>query len=170
MTRWHEGNRIVAADLQKQFPGAKAVTYQPGNILFREGSQADTCFLLEEGTVEISKNLTKGKRLNLGLTQAGEYLGEIAMLSGQPRSATATARTEVQAVAFQRNQFVRLLRQQNPFATRLSLELCSLLSRRCLRLSRLVSRRVESAKPPSEHKGVEAKSPLLPGFYSRWAV
>ena len=168
ITRWHEGNRIVAADFRRQFPGVKVVTYQPGDILFREGSKEDTCFLLEEGTVEISKDLGHGKRLHLGLTQAGAYLGEIAMLSGQPRGATATARTKVKAVSFRRIHLVRLLREQDAFAMRLSLELCSLLSRRCLRLSRLVSRPTVPSQPP--HKTFSAKVPAPPGFYARWAV
>ena len=170
ITHWHEGDRIVAADLRRQFPGAIAETYQPGDILFREGSKSDTCFLLEQGTVEISKIVGKGKQLRLGLTQAGEYLGEISTLSGQPRGATATAQTKVQVVSFRRTDLVRLLRQQNPFATRLSLELCSLLSRRCLRLTRLVSRRTKPAGPAFGPKGVGANASATPVFYDRWAV
>jgi CRP-like cAMP-binding protein len=170
ITRWHEGTRIRAVEMRADFPGCKVVIFQVGEVLFREGSKADTCFLIEKGTVRITKKISGRKSLLMGFSRAGDYLGEIALLSRQPRGATATAKTAVTAVSFRRAALVEGLRQQNSMATRLSLELCSLLSRRCLRLTRLLARHSVPTKSYRLKTPQTFRRPALRKFLNRWAV
>lgn len=60
-------------------------------VIFREGDPADSLYLVGEGSVKISKQGRGGQQETLGLIESGSFFGEMSLLAGQPRSATATA-------------------------------------------------------------------------------
>jgi CRP/FNR family transcriptional regulator, cyclic AMP receptor protein len=63
--------------------------YQPGEVLFREGESGDVMFVIQSGAVRITK-LAGGEQKVLAILGSGEFLGEMAILNGKPRTATAT--------------------------------------------------------------------------------
>lgn len=63
--------------------------YQPGDVLFREGESGGVMFVIQSGAARISKNLG-GEDKVLAVLGPGEFLGEMAILNGKPRTATAT--------------------------------------------------------------------------------
>jgi len=63
--------------------------YQPGDVLFREGESGDVMFVIQSGAVRITK-LIGGDDKVLAVLGPGEFLGEMAILNGKPRTATAT--------------------------------------------------------------------------------
>ena len=65
---------------------AAATQWQPGQVLFRRGEPGDTMFFILTGSMDIS--LDGHSLVTLG---TGSLFGEMAMLQGTPRSATATA-------------------------------------------------------------------------------
>ncbi|MCD5380484.1 cyclic nucleotide-binding domain-containing protein [Candidatus Gracilibacteria bacterium] len=67
---------------------------QPGEILFKEGDEANAMYFLKEGKVEISKNV-KGTSTKLGVIEAEDILGEMALFgSSSKRMATAKIKKE----------------------------------------------------------------------------
>lgn len=64
--------------------------FSPGDVLFREGEVGDVMYVIQSGTVRISKNIGGHDKL-LAILGAGEFFGEMALLNGKPRTATATA-------------------------------------------------------------------------------
>lgn len=72
-------------------------TFRPGQALFLEGDPSERVLVLEQGWVLISCISTTGRETVLGLCGAGDLLGEVSALDGQPRSATAVALTQTQA-------------------------------------------------------------------------
>ncbi|MGI9242197.1 MAG: ATP-binding protein [Verrucomicrobiales bacterium] len=66
------------------------VSLEPGDILFSEGAPGDAFYIVAEGTIRISKGEGEDSEL-LNLVRAGEFFGEMAVVDGQPRSASATA-------------------------------------------------------------------------------
>lgn len=60
-----------------------------GHVLFREGDPGSVMFIIQSGAVRISKNVA-GEDRTLATLGAGEFVGEMAILNGKPRSATAT--------------------------------------------------------------------------------
>ncbi len=161
---------ITADELIREFPGAKAVSYKVGEPIFREGSKAQSCYLITQGKVQILKKTKKGGNVPLAMVKTGEFLGEMAMLSGERRSASAVALTNVKAIIVQHAEFESLLKAQHPFAGRLALQLSNLLAARCHRLLRLIARQPEviprSGKkaPPPDVRAV------LNRVYTLWAV
>jgi CRP-like cAMP-binding protein len=136
-------NFISPNALLKELPGARLVTYDPGTFLFHEGDKASNCCLIKQGRVRILKRSAKGEDLPLATAKPGEFLGEMAMLSRQRRSATAQAVTRVKTIVVEYTDFVALLKEQNPLAMKLSLQLSTLLAARCHRLLNLVARQEE---------------------------
>lgn len=69
---------------------AKAVELSPGEVLFRQGDTGDTVFLIDEGAIDVVRD---GSDLVLARLGAGTALGVMAVVDGQPRSATLRAAT-----------------------------------------------------------------------------
>jgi CRP/FNR family transcriptional regulator, cyclic AMP receptor protein len=63
--------------------------YAPGDVLFREGEAGEVMFVIQSGAVRITKTIA-GTDKTLAVLGPGEFLGEMAILNGKPRSATAT--------------------------------------------------------------------------------
>ncbi len=71
-------------------PIATYEDYQDGQIIFEEGSHGDWIYMIESGSVEISR-IVGGEKAVIAVLEAGEVFGEIAFLSSVPRTATARA-------------------------------------------------------------------------------
>ncbi len=161
---------ISPEELLREFPSAKTVTHEAGTLFFREGTKADSCYVIVRGRVRILKKSRSGENLPLALVKPGEFLGEMAMLSGARRSASAIALTKVEAIVIEHTEFVSLLKAQNPFAGRLSLQLSTLLATRCQLLLRVIARQPEVSPlglkkvPPIDVRAV------LNRVYTLWAV
>lgn len=68
-----------------------ARTYRPGEVVFVEGDIGRALFILESGSVELTRQGPDGKPIVLYTLRPGEFFGEMALLESLPRSATATA-------------------------------------------------------------------------------
>ncbi len=62
-----------------------------GQIVFREGNRSDFAFIIEDGRVEVSRKRKDGNIEVIDILGQHEIFGEIGMIDGGPRSATATA-------------------------------------------------------------------------------
>lgn len=92
-------------------PG-KTVTEPPllrvarGGVIFREGDSALFAYLVKDGIVDIVKSGAAGETVISTLSK-GAVFGEMAVIDGSPRSATARAQTDVVLVEIDRATFVR---------------------------------------------------------------
>jgi CRP/FNR family cyclic AMP-dependent transcriptional regulator len=73
------------------FKIASYETFQDGQVIFEEGSNGDWIYVVEEGEVEISKNVG-GQRIVVETLDESDVFGEMAYIDKEPRSATATAK------------------------------------------------------------------------------
>jgi CRP/FNR family cyclic AMP-dependent transcriptional regulator len=94
--------------------------FKAGETIFREGDPATELYVVQAGTVHI----TLGNRLLLKLGVNGIF-GEMALIDSEPRSATATAATEVTLVPVSEKQFLFLVRHTPFFALQLMRVLAS---------------------------------------------
>jgi len=93
-----------------------------GEILYRQGDPSDCAWLVERGAIEL--NSEQGRRtIHHGVLGPGELIGELGMLDGQPRSATATARGDTQLLAIDHDQFLERLEGGDPIVRTLVLSL-----------------------------------------------
>jgi EAL domain-containing protein (putative c-di-GMP-specific phosphodiesterase class I) len=84
-----------------------------GEVLYRQGDPSDCAWLVESGQVELVS--VQGRRTSRhGVLGAGELIGELGLLDGAPRSATATARSDCRLLAIEREQFLERLQAGDP--------------------------------------------------------
>lgn len=69
----------------------------PSEVLFRQGDIAKSVFIVKRGSLEASKG-EGDQRTLLGQIQVGEFVGEMAHINGEPRSATVTATTDCELI------------------------------------------------------------------------
>ncbi|MBS2038309.1 protein kinase [bacterium] len=99
------------AELKALRARASKVSYRAGQVIFSQGEPGDRVFLIRRGLIEIYAE-TRGRRRRLNLRGRGEVIGEMAVLDGLGRSATAVALTEVQALTLETSEFESLLSQR----------------------------------------------------------
>ncbi len=71
-----------------------------GETVFRQGSRAELIFVIEDGEIEIVRELDHGGEEPIVRLVAGQHFGEIGPLFGLARSATARARTDARLLAY----------------------------------------------------------------------
>ena len=88
-----------------------ALPFKSGSIIFRQGDEARELFVIKSGEVRIQIG-------NRTITELGpdSIFGEMALIDNEPRSATATAITDVELVPVSEKQFLFLVSQTPYFA------------------------------------------------------
>ncbi len=100
-----------------------------GSILFYAGDPGNSCYMLLDGKIKIVVNADDGREHILGLLGPHDLFGEMSLLDGEPRSASAIAVEESNVVVIQREDFLKVLADQ-PL---IPMKLLSVLSRRLRR-------------------------------------
>ena len=83
--------------------------YQRGEVIFHQDDPADRLHIIVEGRVKISITSEDGREKDIALFQPGDCFGEMALLDGSNRSATATAIEASDTVVLFRQDFLDLL-------------------------------------------------------------
>ena len=78
---------------------------QPGERIIRKGDKADAAYFVSSGDVEVA---VTGKRIRLG---PGSFFGEMALISGQPRSAHVTALDYCSLLKLTTRDFAEIMRR-----------------------------------------------------------
>ena len=103
---------------------AAALTTAPfgqGEIISRQGEEADYLFILTKGEAVVRVSNAGGVSSPVAILRAGDVFGEMGMMTGQPRTATVEARTDVVCYRLDRNGFKTTLRRRPEIAEAISL-------------------------------------------------
>ena len=87
----------------------------PKGPIFREGDAGDSMYIIQSGTVEITKNMY-GVMVKIAELGPGDYFGEMAFLEGAPRSSTALAKTQVEAEVYDHKALACRIASEPEFA------------------------------------------------------
>ena len=109
-----------------------------GEVIFREGDEGDTCYLLRSGAVVLTREHQDGRMVALAELRGGALFGELAMFRGETRSATAEAVEPSSAVALLAGDVQRLIRRNPGIALKLLASLAERVSRTNERLAAAV--------------------------------
>ncbi|WP_211240400.1 Crp/Fnr family transcriptional regulator [Haloglycomyces albus] len=83
--------------------------YLRGRLLFFEGEPGESLIMIRSGAVSVFRTAATGERAMLHVARAPEVLGEVSLLDGSRRSASAEALEEVEALALSRTSFLELV-------------------------------------------------------------
>lgn len=86
--------------------------YQPGRDIIREGEVGDRFFLITEGEVDVLRGTSRTAVARLG---PGDFFGERALLTDEPRNATVSAVGEVEAYTLGKDDFRAAIEASAPF-------------------------------------------------------
>ncbi|AUX21967.1 cyclic nucleotide-binding protein [Sorangium cellulosum] len=92
--------------------------YLPGDVLFREGESGDVMFVIQSGAVRVSKSVA-GEDKVLAVLGPGEFVGEMAILNGKPRNATATVVEPSRCLVVEARTLQAMLQRNSEIALRL---------------------------------------------------
>jgi len=93
--------------------------YRRHEVLFHEGDPGDSLHIVVEGRVKISRESPEGEEAIVAVLSPGDSFGELVLLDGAPRSATATAMEPTETMTMSRLTFVELVEGGSPFRARL---------------------------------------------------
>ncbi len=108
--------------------------YQRGEVIFHEDDPGDRMHIIVEGSVKISVTSEDGREKNIALFKPGECFGEMALLDGSRRSATATAMEALETLVLMRDDFLDFL-TQNP---QVSADITNLLTQRLRNVNQML--------------------------------
>jgi CRP/FNR family cyclic AMP-dependent transcriptional regulator len=83
---------------------ASETTFEDGETVTREGEPGNTFYIVTDGRLRVSKDGTLVSELG-----PGDFLGEISLVDGGPRTATVTADGRVEALVIRRADFLEMM-------------------------------------------------------------
>ncbi len=101
----HELEGLLKAAVRKTFPRH--------TVLLNAGDATDSLYVITEGKVKAVIIDEHGKEIILSISGPGEYFGEMAMIDGEPRSATIMTREQTELLIFYKAD-LRQVFAQNP--------------------------------------------------------
>jgi CRP/FNR family transcriptional regulator, cyclic AMP receptor protein len=104
--------------------------YGDGEELFHEGKEAHALYFVISGEVRVYRVLPQGPLVDLANLGAGSILGEVALLAGSRRTATAAARGRVRALRVQGERLYADYRAGKPYSLVLLMAVARLLAER----------------------------------------
>jgi CRP-like cAMP-binding protein len=122
----------------KALPGDSQRTVDAGEYVFRHGDKGSELFVIQSGTVEISRG-EGDQRILMATLRQGAFFGEMSVLESMPRDADARAVTETKLLVITQGGLLIRLRRDPTFAV----EMLHQLSGRVRALNQLVDRERE---------------------------
>ena len=96
-------------DLDAVAQAVKVKSFPKNTILFSEGDESDSFYVICEGRVNVGINDAEGKEIILSRLGAGEYFGEMALMDGEPRSAFVMTKDACRMMILSKSDFKRIL-------------------------------------------------------------
>ena len=89
--------------------GLRTRRFRRGEVIFHLGDPGDALFIVASGAVKITLPSETGDEAILATLRPGDFFGELALLDGAPRSATAAALEPTETLVLPRNRFRELI-------------------------------------------------------------
>ncbi len=128
-----------------------------GETILREGDTGREMYIVEQGRVEVVHG-APGSERPLGVLEAGDFFGEMAILDDQPRGATVRALTACRLLRIDEATFDRMLREYPEIAVRMLRKLSARL-RQASANPEIVRPAAEDA-PPAAKESAPAAAPV----------
>jgi len=95
-----------------------AVEFEAGETIFGEGELGTEMYIIQDGRVEIVKQIV-GEARQLAVLEKGDFFGEMAILEDKPRTAAARALTPIKLLMINGSTFDQMLRSNPEIAVRM---------------------------------------------------
>lgn len=123
-------NSLTRLELSRLIPHFSLLEFSSGEVIVHQGDQGDCLYLIASGSVRVARHTADGTAVDVAILKQGECFGELALLTGETRTADVVA-VDDQTTVFRlsRERFNGLLKQHNALA----LKIASILAKRISR-------------------------------------
>ncbi|MBI2899909.1 MAG: mechanosensitive ion channel [Planctomycetes bacterium] len=104
---------MLAEDLTSQL-------FARGEVIFRQGEPGSTFHIVKSGVIAVIIKGVDGVEAEVAQLKAGQYFGEMSLLTGDARSSTCKALEDTELLCLDRDSFAVLLRENPPIAQAIS--------------------------------------------------
>jgi CRP-like cAMP-binding protein len=111
------------AELEAVAAVAMPRRFEPGEVVFREGDDSDTCYIVRRGHARALREHAGGSQITLATFGPGDIFGELAMFDVERRSATVEALDDVETLAILGSDMRRLMHEHAAIAVKLAVSL-----------------------------------------------
>jgi len=94
--------------------------FASGDVLTRQGAIAHWLYIITSGEGEVVRELPNGRSQSLALLHAGDVFGEMGLLTGEPRTATVVARSDMECYRLDKSGLQEILQSRPAIAEALS--------------------------------------------------
>jgi CRP-like cAMP-binding protein/small-conductance mechanosensitive channel len=94
--------------------------FAKGEVMTRQGAEAHWLYILTKGSAEVLLSLDSGETKEVSTLRAGDFFGEMSLLTGEPRSATVKALEDSECYRLDRQAFEDILRARPEITQHLS--------------------------------------------------
>jgi CRP-like cAMP-binding protein len=110
---------LATEDLARVAEVAVPRQFQAGEVVFREGDESDTCYVIRSGHARAIREHPNGRSITLANFGPGDIFGELAMFDNERRSATVETLDRTEAVGILGGDMRRLLREHPDISVKL---------------------------------------------------
>jgi CRP/FNR family transcriptional regulator, cyclic AMP receptor protein len=135
---------LAPEDLERVADLAVPRRFEPRRVIFREGDDSDTCYVVRSGHARAVREHADGRQITLAQFGPGDIFGELAMFDNERRSATVEAIDDLEAIAVLGADMRHLLRRHPDIAVKLVIALGRRLREANERLARQSFQTVQS--------------------------
>jgi HEAT repeat protein/ATP/ADP translocase len=121
---------LPPADLKQVAAIAAERFYPDGETITAQGDPGDEMYIIVSGEVRVMTETGEGIEVEVARRKPGEYVGEMAIISREPRMATLAALGEVRTLCIDQKQFESLLRERPEISLAVMRVLCARLKER----------------------------------------
>jgi len=98
--------------------------YRKSEVIFEENSLGNEMYIIHSGRVRLFTQGQRGEKVTLDIIEEGGIFGEMTLIDGSPRSATAVAEEDTRLIALDRPKFLYMIQQQPMFVFTIMHALC----------------------------------------------
>ncbi len=98
-------------ELRLLVPTVAVRQFGAGEMLMRAGEQGDSMFIVRRGTAEVFAHTADGQIRHLANYTRGDFTGEMALMTGEPRNSSVRAITDLEVIEMDREGFTRLFKE-----------------------------------------------------------
>src|SRR5260221_3128231 len=113
---------LTEDDLASLSKRLEEIEYNEGDVIFAQGDEGSSLFIIDDGGVEISYGDGVAK-VRLAALFTGQYFGELSLFDGAPRSATAVAAKRSRLIRLDRKDLVDFVNKNPAAALRIIAEM-----------------------------------------------
>ncbi len=108
--------RLSKTALARASNRLQTVRFNAGDVVIRQGDEPDRFYIVADGEVEVMRHTADGADVQLATLRRGEIFGEIGILEETRRTADVRARSDVEVLALDWQDFKDLLDHSDPTA------------------------------------------------------